>query len=376
MKIIKTHSFFVISLVIALLACNEDMESIINPVTDCETSDFFCEFESRNFQMGFTTWPYAPSIEAVNNTYLFIGNNADIYSEHIDSEIPWDAWINDSPLPTEFTNEITGKASKIIPNMKLTVSVSLLNSSRSELASDFNGTIPNYTELNDVHIEDAYFKHLKYITNQLNPDYLIIAIEVNELLKNAPEKWNAYKLLMSNIRTRVKQEFPSLIISESITLHNFYQPDVPDPAVFVAEVADYANSMDFATISFYPFFKGLKTKENFQEAFDFLHEKIDKPIAFAETGHLSENLSVQSFNLSISGNQSEQKDYLESLIMNAQNHDYEYIIWWTHRDYDELWATFPEAVQDLGKIWISTGIINEDGTKKDAYTIWDIVANK
>ncbi len=376
MKIIKTHSFFVISLVIALLACNEDMESIINPVTDCETSDFFCEFESRNFQMGFTTWPYAPSIEAVNNTYLFIGNNADIYSEHIDSEIPWDAWINDSPLPTEFTNEITGKASKIIPNMKLTVSVSLLNSSRSELASDFNGTIPNYTELNDVHIEDAYFKHLKYITNQLNPDYLIIAIEVNELLKNAPEKWNAYKLLMSNIRTRVKQEFPSLIISESITLHNFYQPDVPDPAVFVAEVADYANSMDFATISFYPFFKGLKTKENFQEAFDFLHEKIDKPIAFAETGHLSENLSVQSFNLFISGNQSEQKDYLESLIMNAQNHDYEYIIWWTHRDYDELWATFPEAVQDLGKIWISTGIINEDGTKKDAYTIWDIVANK
>lgn len=376
MKKNKIHLFLISALIILLLACNKDDESPINPEIDCETSDFFCEFESRNFQMGFTTWPYAPSDASVNNTYQFIDDNADIYAEHIDSQIPWDAWINDSSLPVEFTNDIESRASRIIPGTKLTVSVSLLNSSRNDLASNFEGNIPNYTELNDPHIEDAYFKHLKYITNQLNPDYLIIAIEVNELLKNAPEKWSAYKLLIANIRTRVKQEFPSLIISESITLHNFYQPDVPNPAAFVAEVADYAKSMDFVTISFYPFFKALKTKDDFQDAFDFLHEKVNKPIAIAETGHLSEDLTVESFDLFISGNQSEQKDYLESLIMNAQNHDYEYIIWWTHRDYDELWETFPEAVKDLSKIWISTGIINEDGTKKDAYTIWDIVYHK
>lgn len=376
MKKNKPYLFLTATLIFLLLACNTEEESPVSSMTDCATSDFFCEFESRNFQMGFTTWPYAPSDESVNNTYQFLGDNADIYSEHIDSEIPWDAWINDSTLPVEFTNDIASRASRVIPGVKLTVSVSLLNSSRSELASDFDGTTPNYSELNDAHIEDAYFKHLKYITNQLNPDFLIIAIEVNELLKNAPDKWEAYKLLMANIKSRVKQEFPSLSISESITLHNFYQPDVQNPSAFIEEVAEYANSMDYATISFYPFFKGFKTKDDFQKAFDFLHEQINKPIAIAETGHLSEDLSVESLDLFISGNQSEQKDYLESLITNAQNHNYEYVIWWTHRDYDELWETFPDAVKDLGKLWISTGIINEDGADKEAFATWNFVFNK
>jgi hypothetical protein len=40
----------------------------------------------------------------------------------------------------------------------------LLNNERNDLASDFDGTIPNYTSLNDVEIEDAYFKHIQYIT--------------------------------------------------------------------------------------------------------------------------------------------------------------------------------------------------------------------
>jgi hypothetical protein len=326
--------------------------------------------------MGFSTWAYAKTIESVDNTYLFISNQTDIYSEHIDYKIPWNAWVNSLPLPTEFTDEITARVSRKLTDKKLTLSVSLLNNERTDLSSDFDGTIPNYTNLNDIEIEDAYFKHVQYITSQLNPDYLIIAIEVNELLKNAPEKWNAYKLLMGNVKTRIQQVFPSLRISESITLHNFYEPDVSNPEVYLNELVNYANTMDFVAISFYPYFKGLKTKEDFQEAFDFLHEKINKPIAFSETGHLSEDLTVDSYNLFIAGNQCEQNEYLEVLLTNAQEQSYEYIIWWAYRDYNELWETFPEEIQDLGKLWLSTGIINEDGAKKKAYSTWEMVLNK
>jgi hypothetical protein len=326
--------------------------------------------------MGFSTWPYAPSVESVEATYQFLSNNADVYSEHIDSNIPWEAWINGLPLPAEFINEIAAKTLRKIPNAKLTLSVSLLNSARDELAFDFDGTIPNYTAINDAQIENAYFQHLKYITNQLNPDYLVMAIEVNELLKNAPEKWDSYKLLMANIRARIMQEFPSLILSESITLHNFYQPDVPNSEDYITEIANYANSMEFVTISFYPFFKNLKTKDDFQDAFDFLHEKVNKTIAISETSHLSEDLSVESFNLFIQGNQTEQNDYLETLLINAQEQNYKYVIWWAHRDYNELWEVFPEEVKDLGKLWISTGIVNEDGAEKEAYSTWELVFNK
>ncbi len=353
-------------------SCKTDDEKI----NECVNTQFFNEYSSRNFLMGFSTWAYAKTTASVNNTYLFINNNADIYSEHIDFKIPWNAWINNTTLPSEFTDEIASRVSKKITNKKLTVSVSLLNNDRNELASDFDNTTPSYTALNDITIENAYFKHLEYITRQLNPDYLTLAIEGNELLNNAPEKWEGYKLLMTNIRSRIRIAFPTLKISESITLHNLYKPQVADPENYINEVATYANTLDFVCVSFYPYFKGLNTKAGFQEAFDFLHSKITKPIAFSESGHLSEDLSVDSYNLFIAGNQCEQNEYLETLLSNAQSHNYEYIIWWGHRDYNELWETFPDEVKDLGTLWISTGLINEDGVKKKAYSTWQRAFNK
>ncbi len=368
------HKIILIFTMLLLTGCTK--ENINQPNDNCINSDFFAEYNTRNFEMGFSTWAYALSEQSVSNTYQFISGNSDIYSEHIDYKIPWNSWINNLPLPIEFTNEIDSRLSRKISNIKLTLSVSLLNTDRSDLAEDFDGSIPDYNGLNDLEIEDAYFKHIQYLTAQFEPNYLIIAIEVNELLINAPEKWNAYKLLMANIKTRIKQVFPSLRISESITLHNLYEPNVPNSEAYINELVNYANTMDFVAISFYPFFKGLKTKEDFQDAFDFLHEKINKPIAFAETSHLSEDLTVDSYNLFIAGNQCEQNEYLESLLTNAQGQNYEYIIWWAHRDYNELWETFPVEIQDLGKLWISTGIINEDGVEKKAYTTWEMVLDK
>ncbi len=372
MKKRSIHLFLAIITATLLWGCQEEETNPDNGNSD----GFFSEYSSRNFAMGFSTWAYAPTAESVDATYQFIGSKSDVYSEHIDSNIPWRAWMNDLPLPQEFTNEIAGRASRKIPGVQLTVSVSLLNSSRNELAFDFDGTVPEYTALNDAEIENAYVKHLEYITNQLDPDYLILAIEVNELLLHAPEKWAGYKLLMANVRDRIKQQFPSLSISESVTLHNLYKPDVANPEEFIDEIVDYANSLEFAAISFYPFFKGLKTQQDFQQAFNFLHQQIDRPIAFAETSHLSEDLTVDAFDLFIAGNESEQNDYLETLLTNAQEQDYEYIIWWAHRDYNELWEIFPEEVQDLGKIWISNGIVNEDGAAKKALSTWEIVSNK
>lgn len=356
---------------ILLFRCAEEKTS--PPVDDCLENNFFSAYSPRNFGMGFSTWPYAPTIQSVNDTYQFISDNSDTYSEHIDSKIPWNAWINDLPLPAEFTNEIDGRVNRKIPNIKLALSVSLLNTDRSDLAKDYDGSIPNYVSLNDKDIEDAYYKHIKYLTDQLDTDYLIIAIEVNELRKNSPSKWNAYKLLMQNVKTRIQQQYPLLKISESISLHNLFQPDVPDPEAYIDDIIDYANNMDFVAISFYPFIKGQHTKADFQEAFDFLHNKITKPIAFSETSHLGEDLSISGFNLEIEGSECEQNLYLETLFINAQENNYEYLIWWVHRDFYELWLTFPEELKDLGKLWRNTGLITDGGDKRKAYSTWNTV---
>lgn len=348
---------FITLLMIFLTSCSED-----EPILQVETE--------RDFKMGFTTWSYGPTLDDVNNTYAFIANNADIYAEHIDNNIPWSAWINDQALPVEFTNEITGRVNRKIPGKELLLSVSLLTSGRDELASDVDGTTPSYANIDDAAIRDAYFKHINYLVTEFEPDYLVIAIEVNELRLRSPEKWDSYKSLISDVKSRVKQSYPDLRISESISLHNLYEPEVANPGAYIEEIINHVNQNDFVAISFYPFLKNLSSKSDFQEVFDFLQANVTQPIAIVETAHIAENLVIPNLNVSIDGNENEQNDYLETLIENAIDQDYEFMIWWAHRDYDALWETFPEEVKDLGQIWRDTGLLNETGAERSAFSTW------
>lgn len=348
------------------LGCSTDAERENTPLED----PILDTTETRSFQMGFTSWPFAPTQNAVDETDAFLIANGDIYSEHVDSEIPWSAWINGTELPTVFTVMVADRAARRTPGNPMTLSISLLNLDRSDLMPDFDGQTPDYTMLNDESIVDAYHKHVRYLIGQLQPEYLVIAVEVDGLLQHAPEKWEEYKSLIASVKGRIKTEYPTLPIAESVMLHNFYRPDYGTQQSVINEVGNYVNTMDFAAISFYPFLKGLQRTSDFQQALDFLHANVNVPIAFAETGHLSEDLSIEGFDLFIPGTELEQDAYMQTLLTNAQAENYEYIIWWTHRDYDPLWETFPEDLKDLGKIWISTGILNEDGAEKQAYSSW------
>lgn len=371
---IKTVLYTLLGLLF-LSSCNKVNDDII-PLS-CENDNSLNVITQRNFKMGFSTWSFGPNESDKDETYQFIDLNADIYSEQIDDKIPWNSWINNSTLPTEFINEIDSRISKRLNNHKLLLSVSLLNTDRSDLLEDYDGSIPNYSSLNDTNIENAYFKHLEYLISRFNPDYLVVAMEVNELKLKSETKWTEYKLLMNNIRSRLKINYPNLPLSESVTLHNWFNPEVANQADFISEISNYVNqNMDFAAISYYPFFKGQHTKTEFQQAFDFLHSEVTIPISFVETTQLAENLNISSFNLSIESNICEQKDYLETLLLNAHSQNYEFIIWWAYRDYDKLWETFPEEYKDVGKLWRDTGLLDENGTERPSFTVWEMILEK
>jgi len=324
----------------------------------------------RNFGMGFTSWPYAPTVESVNDTYAFIQTKGDIYAEHIDDRIPWIAWKEGSGLPLSFVQSIDAKAAKRQNPMDLVLSVSILNTERDDLKEDWDGNTLDYNRLNDHWIEDAYVKHVEYLVERLNPQYLIFGIEVNELLLRSPGKWEDFRQLMAMVKERLKSKFPDLPMSQSITLHNFYQPDVSNPSEYINEVSTYMNENDFVAVSFYPFFKNLNTSIDFQDAFDFLHARTSLPIAIVETSHLAEDLSIPNLSLNIPGNPIGQKDYLQVLLDNAAENDYLFVIWWCHRDYDLLWNTFPDELKDIGKIWRDTGLLNEFGQERPAFELW------
>ena len=359
--------------IVSILGCkNDDSGTLI----DCVTDGFFSEYNQRDFEMGFTSWSFGPEAEDVASTYDFISNNGDIYVEHIDNSIPWNAWINNTTLPESFSSEITFRVSNKINDSKLLLSISPLNLGRDDLAEDLDGMVPAYMTMNDQHIEDAYFRHVDYLVSQLQPDYLLIAIEANELWLHSVSKWHEYKLLIQSVKARIQQKYPSLQISESMTLHTLFQPDIANPADYVNEMIDYMNQMDFVSISHYPYFKDQHTADEFQEAFNFLHSKINRPIAFTETANIAEDLSLPNDNIFITGNECEQNAYLETLLTNAQEYDYEFIIWWAHRDFDALWETFPENMKDIGKIWRDTGLLDETGEDRPAKFTWSTAFSK
>ena len=342
----------------------------------CPNNNFDAGFPSRNFSMGFTTWPFGPDYADRQSTYNFITTNADIYSEQFENYIPWKALMNNQPLPTDLTNDVASRLSLRPAGHQLFVSVSLLNIQRTDLLADQDGSIPAYATLNDPAIANAYIKYLKYLVDTFQPGYLLIGMEVNVLRIKQPDKWSAYLALIQQVRTALKTDYPSLPISASVTLHDWFNPNVPDPASYIAEIDAYVNQQDFAAVSFYPFLKGQRRQSEFQQAFDFLHAHTSRPIAFTETGHIAENLNVPAFNLSVTGSVCEQKEYLETLLHNARLHQYHFLIWWTHRDYDELWQIFPDSTKDLGKIWKDTGLLNEQGGERPAFSTWKSILLK
>ncbi|MCH2233168.1 MAG: hypothetical protein MK078_02860 [Crocinitomicaceae bacterium] len=128
--------------------------------------------------------------------------------------------------------------------------------------------------------------------------------------------------------------------------------------------------MDFAAVSFYPFFIGQHSHRDFQKEFDFLHSNVTVPIGFSETTHLANDLEIASFELYIKSSEKEQNDYLESLLINVDKNSYEFVIWWSHRDFDKLWETFPDDVKDVGKLWKDTGLLDENGNSRPAFETW------
>lgn len=257
--------------------------------------------------------------------------------------------------------------------MDLSLSISLLNLDRSDLLADVDGSVPIYNSLADEHIIDAYDRYLSILIDEFSPKYVVTAMEVNELYHHDEEKWQQYKILASELRKRLKIKYPSILFSESITLHNLYNSNRSDAELYTEEIFTYVKTLDFVSISYYPFLQGLKNVSDMEKAFDFLHERVDLPIAFVETNQIADQLIIDSFNVDFDADECVQNEYLELLFSQAQRQDYLFVIWWAHRDYDELWDIFPDEVKELGKLWLDTGLLDEAGKEKIAFQTWQHV---
>ena len=331
----------------------------------------------RGFLMGFTSWPNAATVEAVEGTYAFVGTNADLIVEHLDDGVPWAESLRDAPFPKAFQEKLEGRRKNRPPGAKLLLSLTPLNMGRNALAeSAGNGRRPPFpAELEGKPFDDpelvrAYASYCRRMVEFFQPDFLLTGIEANELLNNQPRAWVAYRELSRQVQRGLREKFPQLPISESVTLHKLLDRQNHGLAEYRKQIQAFVGDQDFFAVSFYPFFLGLHTEKEFAEALDFLPMFTTKPIAITETGHPAEPLKIRRWNLDFPADPKEQAAFVKVLLSQAQAHRYRFVTYWTARDFDELWKTFPESVKDLGALWRDTGLIDQAGQPRPAYQTW------
>jgi peptidoglycan/xylan/chitin deacetylase (PgdA/CDA1 family) len=339
--------------------------------------------KERRFYLGFTSWPSGPTPQAVEETYQFISQNADVLTEHIEG-VPWTEALEGKPFAEAFQKNIEQRRRHRPQGLKLVLAISPLNMGRNGLASYFgeqeNMPLPKVFQgksFNDPTIKQAYLNYCRRMAEYFDPDYFIIGIETNELLKNTPAEWEPFLELSRYVRTELKKRFPSLPMAHSVTLHVLLDKKIPQLDTYQKKIREFISPYDFNAVSFYPFFLGLHHYDEFITALRAIRQLSDKPIAISESGHPAEAIVTKTWNLNIPSSPKEQNDFVKALLSQAQEDRYLFVTQFASRDFDELWKTFPEEVKDLGRLWRDTGLVDENDTKRPAFHTWaDVLAKR
>ena len=359
---IKTLTF-ALAAVLMLSGCNKDDE-----------------VESRNFRMGFTPFPYEISTEGVEYVYNKLETEADIINHHFDNGVPWTEALNGDAFDPKIVDDWNFRKSKTKPSHKTYVSVTPINFSRNGLAgyrgSEDNMPLPSpwdtYTFDNE-NVKIAYLNYCKRVIDFFQPDYFAMSIEANLLYVINPDRWGDYLELHEHIYQQLKSFYPELPIFTSVAgapmLEGFLASN--DHVQQRLAVMQLLQLSDYYAISFYPHLTSHLGNPLPENTFEDLFSLSPKPIIVAETGYTAETFSIDMGQglFTIETDPVEQKKFVDDLLAASEKWKVRFVIYFTLRDYDQLWAQIGSPV-DINIAWRDSGLYDEHGTPRPALNSW------
>jgi hypothetical protein len=335
--------------------------------------------ETRSFYMGVTPWPADFTVKEVNNSYDFINNHCDIVSHHFDDGIPYEETFNNQPLPTPLQEDIQTRKTKTAAGKKIFLSVSTLNLTRKEKADYYSraavtDSVKNYWKqlaFNDNKVVTAYINYISRLIDTFQPVYVNYGVESNNSTWN-PAEFVLYKDFLLKVYSQLKTKYPGIPFFISFMVN-----ETTEGYSYASQLVAYT---DFIGLSAYPYVvvsssaNGNTDPKNFPADFftKFINLAPAKPLAFAETSYIAENLIIPSFSLNKQGNDGWQKDYLEMICKLCNERKVKMLIWFCHKDYDAGNNTLRNLglYQDLFGFWEDTGLKDETGRERPAYQSW------
>ncbi len=331
----------------------------------------------RPFLLGFTPFPYDISIEAVIFSYQTIATDADLIAHHFDDGIPWPEALSGEPYSPELMEEWQTRLDNTSPGHQIYLAITPITIQRAGLAwyRGAEGDMPlpppwDSYDFNHPDVKTAFLNHAVNAVEFFDPDFLAIGIEVNLLLDNSPEQWDAYVELHQYVYTELKGLYPDLPVFVSVVgLHMLEgYVDETDPAAQREVFLDIADYTDIFALSIYPYMTRYLAGDLPETMFDDLFSLSDKPIAIAETGYPAQSFSIWDGALTFEGSPEKQDAYFTGLLQAAQEREFVFVVNFVLRDYDALWEKIGGG--DLNSLWRDTGFYDEDGVPRPVLETW------
>ncbi|MCA9902777.1 MAG: hypothetical protein KC547_02880 [Anaerolineae bacterium] len=336
--------------------------------------------ETRPFYLGFTPFPYAISQEAVDFTYDHIAEDADLIVHHFDNGVPWVEALAGAPYHRNLQDDWNYRRSRTPATHQVLVTVTPIAFMRDGLANyraeqEDMPLPPPFDTYGFDHpdVATAFMRYCEDIIAYFDPDYFMFGIEVNLLMKLAPDLWDSYMTLHRHIYTELKAAHPDLPVFVSVTgidlLEGYTDVDHANQMRALADILDYT---DILGLSVYPYMTAYMTNSLPEAMFDQLVALTDKPIAITETGYPAQTFSIFAGNnvrVTLESDADKQARYIALLLAAAQEYDFVFVVNFVLRDYDALWQQIG-AREDLTIAWRDTGLYDEEGAVRPALDLW------
>lgn len=359
-----------LSLSLLLVACGGDSGGV-NPT-------------GRSFTMGFTPWPYAATVNAVNDTYTKINTNGDIVAHHLDSGIPWQEALDGVAYPIKVEEEIAARVNNTQAGKKVYLAISPLNTARNAMADYWNNSgsgqpLPspwNGYSFTSTQVQTAYINFATDLITRFQPEYFNFGIEASELIlydaNNGTTQYANYLTFVDVVSTSLKASFPNLKLMVSVGLK---YPGTPEAQTLATYLPTLINYVDVVGASVYPYvFFGHANAGNPANLPNNWLSQLQtiagsKPVAVAETGWIAERLLIPSLSVDVAATPANQDAYVQALFSEAQALNAEFIVWFSIVDFDDLW-TNALGQDPVAQIWRDTGLYDGTVTARPALTTW------
>ncbi len=334
---------------------------------------------TRAFDMGFTTWPYDATVEAVNFVYTETSARGDFIAHHLDGGIPWQEALDGVAYDPAVEAEIQGRLDNTPANQRLYLAISPFSGGRDGLAANWGaGTNEplqapwDTRDFDSPEVIAAYTSFARDMITRFQPTYFNLGIEASELLVNDIDRFNRYVTFATQVAATLRADFPNLQLMVSVALKS---PGSARAQTIEANIGPLIDLVDVVGISVYPYVffdhadKGDPANLPANWFSQIQNIANGKPIAVAETAWIAERLEVPAFGVDVMANAQNQADYMTELFAEAEALDAEFVVWWALVDFDALWDG--ALGQDpIARIWRDTGLFDEALNTRPALDVW------